>query len=233
MSKINPKDFWEKKILTWESSRYGSKDQGSNILEWFAGRASRSLLFRRKMALVLLTPHVKNKTILEVGCGSASLAQSFIDAGASFYHGSDITDASILAARQQAADENWSDRIRLSTGDATLLEISEDIILSLGVLDWLNQSQVNALFEHQGSNDFLHSFSEYRASPTQYLHRTYVYCAYGHKTGSYVPRYYRAQDLVNVASKIHPGPFYIFRHPQMSFGAFFSTLPVGDKIQTC
>ena len=53
----DPKAFWEKKILVWETGRYEKKTTGG-FLEFLADRASDSLRFRLSSSAELLAPHV-------------------------------------------------------------------------------------------------------------------------------------------------------------------------------
>lgn len=229
---VDPKAFWEDKILTWEKGRYAAPAKSGNILERIADASSRSLRYRLQIAVELLTPHVKGKSILEVGCGSGLIAQQFIDAGAVSFHGIDIAENAIINANRLKKEEGWSDRITFAIGTVnTMPPVTQDIVLSLGVLDWLTDEELAVLFERQGRADFLHAIAEKRNSVSQYLHRAYVQVSYGHRTGGYRPRYFTADSIAGLAARHRPGPFYAFRNPKLSFGALISSLPVGNKIQ--
>jgi SAM-dependent methyltransferase len=228
---VDPKDFWEKKILTWEEGRYEPRKARGTLLERIADASSASLRYRIKVGVELLEPHVKGRSVLEVGCGSGLVAQRFIDLGATSYHGIDIAEAAIEIANQRKKEQGWSDRVTFAVDTVKdMAPVKHDIVFSLGVLDWLTDPELEALFAKQGKADFLHAIAEKRASISQYLHRAYVHMSYGHRTGAYRPRYFLAAEIARLAARHRPGPFYAFRNPKLSFGALISSLPIGDRI---
>jgi SAM-dependent methyltransferase len=227
----DPKKFWEDKILTWEVGRYEPRKAKGNVLERLADASSRSLRYRIQIGVELLREHVKGKSVLEVGCGSGLVAQRFIDAGATRYVGFDIAENAIVNANKLKAEQGWSDRISFHVGTIDQMPaVKEDVVFSLGVLDWLTDAELETLFARQGQAHFLHAIAEKRVSLSQYAHRAYVHVSYGHKTGTYRPRYFTAAQIARLAAKHRKGSYYAFRNPKLSFGALISSFPIGDKI---
>lgn len=229
---VDPKKFWEDKILTWEEGRYEPRKSKGGFLERIADASSGSLRYRIKVSVDLIEPHIKDKSVLEIGCGSGLLAQRFIDLGARSFLGIDIAEKAIALASQRHREQNWSDRITFKV-DAVrnMSPIAEDVVFSLGVLDWLADEELDTMFLKQGKADFLHAIAEKRYSVSQYAHRAYVQLAYGYRTGAYRPRYFSAADIARFAVKYRSGPFYAFRNPRLSFGALISSLPIGPRIE--
>lgn len=230
-SNVDPKQFWEEKILTWEQGRYEPKKTQGGLLERIADASSRSLRYRIQVGVELLKEHVRGKSVLEIGCGSGIVAQRFIDFGATRYVGFDIAENAIEMANKRKADMGWGDKISFHVGTiADMPPVKEDIVFSLGVLDWLTDIELATMFERQGKADFLHAIAEKRMSLSQYAHRAYVQVAYGHRTAGYRPRYFTAAEIAQHAARHRAGPYYAFRDPKLSFGALISTFPVGARI---
>lgn len=226
---INPKEFWETKITKWEEDRYDGLHRGQPVIEKVAGFFSRSLLFRLEIARKLLLPYVKGKRIVELGCGSGLLAEEFIRADAREYLGIDIAESAIQGAQQRLAVSKYISRMRFERFDITseIKSFDADLIVSLGLFDWLTKEEIKAVFEKTRGLDFFHSISEQRPlSLQQTLHRLYVYFAYGHKTGTYVPKYYKAADIVGIARPFFLKDINIYRNRKLSFGVILTTLPI-------
>lgn len=228
---VDPKAFWEQKILTWEEGRYEPRKARGGILERIADASSRSLRFRIKVGVELIEPYIKGRSVLEIGCGSGLIAQRFIDLGATSYVGIDIAESAIAIANKRKAEQGWSDRITFKVDTVRdMPRVEQDVVFSLGVLDWLTDAELATMFEKQGKADFLHAIAEKRNSLSQFAHRAYVHVSYGHKTGAYVPRYFPASFIAGLAARHRSGPFYAYRDPRLSFGALISSFPIGDKI---
>jgi SAM-dependent methyltransferase len=226
----DPKAFWEQKILRWEADRYGAGSADAPFLEKLARRASRSLRARLAIAAELLRPHVAGKRVVELGCGSGLLTDGLIEAGAASYRGYDIAESAIAAARARAQASPHADRVAYDVADVGALPpLQADVVFSLGLFDWLTTEQIEAVFRAGGDSDYLHAIAEKRVSLSQYVHRAYVYVSYGHRTGAYVPRYFRVAELEAAAARHNRRPMNVFRTPALSFGALLTTLPVPPR----
>ena len=71
---------------------------------------------RLRDALLSLDP--TDRTVLELGCGRGGLLLGLVQAGAAHATGLELSPAAIDAARDRFAQEQLSDRVHLSVGDA-------------------------------------------------------------------------------------------------------------------
>ncbi|MBF0587934.1 MAG: class I SAM-dependent methyltransferase [Magnetococcales bacterium] len=228
---VDPRQFWNDKILGWERDRYGLELDESPTLEKIASHASSSL--RRRMALAgqLILPHIQGKRVVELGCGSGVLAESLIQAGAASYVGYDIAPAAVEGANARVKKEGLSDRIQFKAGDfsAESAPFEADQLFSLGLFDWLTHQQIEGLFRRAPKALHLHSISEKRRSLSQLAHRIYVHFAYGHRTQGYKPRYFSVDEMNELASPHLPTPLRPIRDRGMSFGIFLTNIPKSQE----
>jgi SAM-dependent methyltransferase len=224
---VDPKQFWEDKLLAWEQGRYGKPERALGLLEWIANRSSMSLRHRLTITPELLKPFLAGKRVVELGCGSGLLAARFIEYGAASYLGIDIAESAIRNARQ--AHGGRDARIAFAVeGVADLQPLAADLVISLGLFDWLRDDEIANVFAKSGSADFLHAIAERRPGLQQWLHRAYVQLAYGYRTDSYRPRYLTCGHIEALATAVARRPVYAYRHWQLSFGALISSLPIGE-----
>lgn len=209
-------NFWERKILEWESSKYV---KSFPLLD-----PNNSVKYRRQMALDILMAQVKGKKVLELGCGSGFLAPHLMAAGATSYDGIDFAPAAINNAKKM-----FGSRTSIFTcGDVLAMDLPEhDICFSLGLLDWLSLQDISQL-KTKTSSSFLHSFSEERDHWHISLHKAYVYLKYGRKGPSYVPQYYTAPVIQNIFNQ---SPLTIIRHKKLSFGCFIHNFKPSDPYE--
>jgi SAM-dependent methyltransferase len=225
---VDPKQFWEAKLLAWEQGRYGSPDRPRGLLEWIANRSSMSLRFRVAITPELLRPYLANKRVVELGCGSGIMAGKLIEYGAASYLGIDIAESAVETARARYGD---NPKVRfLASSVAEMPPLSADLVISLGLFDWLTDDEIIDLFRKSGSADFLHAIAERQRGIQQWLHRSYVQLAYGYRTNSYRPRYFKCDHVRRLATVAINRPIYVFRSWRLSFGALVSSVPIGEKV---
>lgn len=228
--KINPQEFWDKKITGWEDGRYDEIRPSATLLEKIANCSSASLRFRMAITGTLLAPHVKGRRIVELGCGSGLLARDLLACGALSYQGFDISPIAIDRARVMAREHKLGDMARFDVAAVSALpRLEADIVVSLGLFDWLSDQDLQRVFELSGKADYHHAISEKRASLTQALHRLYVHVAYGYRTGGYVPRYFAVTQIEALAHQFNDKPVRVFRDNRLSFGAFLTTLSASNS----
>lgn len=225
---LDPKLFWNNKILEWEDGRYlVDKGSSASVFERIANSASSSLRHRMATTKKLLAPHIVGKKILEIGCGSGLLTRSIMENKAGSYLGIDIAENAISRAISRNSEYEWSDRVRFEVGDLDAVPInSYDIIVSLGLLDWLNDDQLKKIFVIGRNAHFIHAISEKRIHPHQWLHRAYVHLAYGYKTKGYIPRYYSTSEIQDLAVNYGEKEVFFYRESKLSFCTLATSLPI-------
>lgn len=221
----NPEKFWNDKIVQWEQDRYEQSDTDRPFMEKFVNKASSSLRHRLKLAEQMISAVCAEKRVVEIGCGSGRMAETLIKAGAQSYTGYDISEAAINAAQARVKGLDMADRISFQVSDVNQLpELTADIVVSLGLFDWLGDEALRLLFQRSNGALFLHSFSEKRLSIGQLAHRLYVQVAYGYRTGSYRPHYQSEAELTTIAHPYIHHPVSVYRDKDLAFGAFLMTL---------
>ena len=229
-TEFDAKDFWEKKIIGWEDGRY-MKAESSDGIEKLANKYSSSLRFRMSTASALLAPHVAGKKIVEIGCGSALLAEEFIDSGAESYLGYDFAEVAVTRGNERLREAGLSDKARLEVASVAELEaLHADVVLSLGLFDWLTLADIEHIFECSKGSVFLHAISEKRLSLKQIIHRLYVQITYGHKTGSYRPKYHSKDEILAIARRHGVDQINAYRHTKLSFATLLTSFPLPNDL---
>ena len=227
MSDTDSREFWDRKILRWEEDKYAPATNAIGRLV----DVNRSLKMRMRLAERILSQTVRNRTVLEIGCGTARLLPTIIACGATKYIGVDVSGLAIDRARLRAEDVGGNASIELYQGDVTSLsETSPDLCFSLGLLDWLDPERIAEMNRRIQCRYYFHSFSERRRSVQLLLHRMYVYCLYGHRTKSYVPRYYTSTEMAEIFQSGYGSAPQCFRSPELSFGSLVFQLPNEIKV---
>ena len=225
---FNIKDFWDNKILEWECGRYNLNTSKNKPLEMIADLVSKSLRFRLKITKELLKPHIKGKAIIEIGCGSGLLTKFLHDNGAKYYQGFDISENAISQAIKIANQNKIKNFAKYQVCTVSNLpKLNGDIVFSLGLLDWLNDYELDILFKSTENKKYFHAIAEKSLHPSQLIHRLYVYLSYGYKTKGYKPRYYNVEKLQKMITKYNNNDkINVYRNKKLSFGALISNLSI-------
>ena len=227
---VDPRQFWEEKILKWEDGRY-RQSKAPSLIEEAANQISGSLRFRLKVAVCILAPRIAGKKVVELGCGSALLAKELLDLGAASYTGYDFANAAIKRGSERLAAAGLDDRARLEVAEVgNLKALDADVVFSLGLFDWLSLAEIDHVFACSGGAQFLHAIAEKRVSLPQWIHRAYVHFAYGHFTGAYRPKYFTVDEIAEIASGHGITEIHVFRHRKLSFGAILTSFPVAADL---
>lgn len=197
-------NFWDKRILAWEQRHY--KTRFSSIAQ------------RKELAGQYIKKHCCGKQVLELGCGSAMLAKTIIEAGAQSYTGIDLSPVAIKNAFRINSNTSNCSFIMGKLEDAQELEF--DIIFSLGLMDWLHESEQRQLAQLSHNKIFLHSFTEKLPFTLFFnlLHKLYS------KTYATPKKYEPIHQHRTEVQDLFPGPNRIVRSPRMFISSFATNL---------
>lgn len=143
------KEFWERKILGWEHSRY-SPWRTLDPLSWSirARLAAASEFLRRQLP--------EGAVVLELACGSGHLAARIGDLCSS-YVGVDIAANAVALARRRLPQGKF----RFEVADVLEFEPTPaHVTVFLGLTDWLGESRLRELFVRIRSPHMLFSFTD-------------------------------------------------------------------------
>ncbi len=218
--------FWDNKIIKWEQARYSSKKSFNKFFDM--GKTIRA---RKDLALSLLSPFVKNKVVLEVGCGSAQLLTPLLEMGIKQYVGLDFSSEAINFARNKY-NEKDNEKITFLEMDVNRIEkLEADICLSLGLLDWLTLEEIRSFSTSIRAKYFIHSFSKKQFSFEQLCHRLFTNLQYGYNNRDYSPVYYSSDQIKKVLRKNAEEKMFIEKSPDISFGRIVHNFPVEINLE--
>lgn len=174
--------YWESHLESWEASAYFK--EGQQKANWwdklstiFRGDA---MYVRMQTALELIKPHIKEKTILDVGCASGRFAFQMLEAGAKKVYGTDISADAVNFANERAKELNLQNRLEFSVLDVvqpnTPLPTS-DLVTALGVIEYFPTDDMRAFLSNLQTKYFLLDFPDYgrkKEFPTWILRQVYI-----------------------------------------------------------
>lgn len=171
---MDSKQYWENKIIEWEDSMKGAG--GISFVEKVAAGFRKPLRHRSTMSLQLLSPLVRAKTVLDLGCGSGFFDFALYDSTKpAKIIGIDISSQAVKRAQTTAKERNLVGVCQFIEGDAAYMSLPEtDFVVGLGFLDYLTLSEIRSLFKGLRSEYFLFSFSERKFSLLRYIHILYM-----------------------------------------------------------
>lgn len=180
------RSYWDKKILEWESTIYGSSAQATrqSLLERLAVPFRKTLRRRLDAAEALVKDHVANKTLVDLGCGSGILLRRLLKYSPKRLIGIDIAPNAIERAQAGAAEMGLdSSKLAFFCRDLRterdLFEGSDfrdvDIVTGIGFLDYLNRDEFAAIFQSIRGKEFLFArAAESTRSPRELLRQVYL-----------------------------------------------------------
>jgi SAM-dependent methyltransferase len=213
--------YWDKKIVDWDDSSY-SRDRPRSLL----ARLRSSVDARMKIAMDLLRPHVAGKSVLDLGCGGGRLTVAAVKAlGAARAHGIDISQAGVERGRQLAESAGVADRVTFEAGSVTGHPLPPaDVTLGLGLFDWLNDDETDALLRELHGRRILLSYSEKDWSLSEIIHRFYLIYPLALFGGQVRARHHRRQDVIALMGRHGFLPCEIIDRREARFGKLIHNL---------
>ena len=207
---LTKQKFWNQRIAAWEKNKYRKTPKYLDV--------NSSIKFRLNLTAHLLDQISKEKSLLELGCGSGFLWNQIQESKITRYTGVDFSESAIHSFQQKVQkSNNTSMQTCLFCEDCMENTYSADIIVSLGLLDWISIEKVFKTAEKYKNSWYLHSFSEKRHTFSQFIHKLYSQLNYK----VWTPQYRHADKLISIFGS----QAKIYRNPKLSFGAFIYHLP--------
>lgn len=189
-------DYWDNKIIGWERSAYEKNNKGQSFVEKTAGLFRGIVRERMDLAVKILSPAVKGKILIDIGCGSGILAQRLLQYEPGQITGIDISEKAINTAKLRLTDS----RCRFLVQDINDLKLPEgDITIGLGLLDFIPPENLIPFFKNIRSPYFLFSFPERDFSPVYFM-----LTLYRASQGCPTHNYYTFAQLKQITEKIFP-----------------------------
>lgn len=213
--------FWDRRIARWDASSYAGEGAGGVM-----DRLRVSIDARMRTALEVLRPHAAGKSILDVGCGAGRLAiESVASLGAARAHGVDLSPVAIEQAKALADSADVADRVTFGVGTAESRTLPEaDIVVGLGLLDWLDDAETAALLDSIRGRRCVLSFSEQDGSFAEIVHRFYLIYRLRLLGGKVRARHHRREEILGLLQARDLVPCEIVANREMRFGRLVHNL---------
>ena len=206
---LTKQKFWNQKISSWEKNKYIKTPKYLDV--------NSSVKFRLSLTAHLLKQISKEDRLLELGCGSGFLWNQIQESKIRHYIGVDFSESAVRAFQKKSTRKQSPIQTSVFCEDCTENIYSADIIVSLGLLDWISIEKTAKIAEKYKSAYYLHSFSEKQPTFSQFIHK--IYSKLNHRI--WTPQYRQAEELLSVFGS----QAKIYRNPRLSFGAFIYHLP--------
>lgn len=170
-------DYWNKKLIRWEQNVYENNTRNQNMLEKIANRFRGILKLRLETAEQLLEPHIKDKIVIDVGCGTGLLAFKLASKGAKKAIGIDISENAVALAKEKSKRLGLDAKcefINLDVRDPAAKIPVHDLIVGIGLIDYLSKQDLEILFSKIKGSKFLFSFPENKITLRELIHRVYL-----------------------------------------------------------
>jgi 2-polyprenyl-3-methyl-5-hydroxy-6-metoxy-1,4-benzoquinol methylase len=167
--------YWKERARDWHASSYEKRSTEPSLVEWLATFSRAHIRHRHRSACRALFPYVTGRSVLEIGCGTGALTVELLQHGAARSIGIDVAGDVIQAAAARAREAGVADRARFVEGLAEDADQAwkPDLIVGLGILEYLQPSEVERLLTRMRAGDVLFAFDERRLTLLTMLHAVY------------------------------------------------------------
>ena len=174
--------YWEEHLSSWEASAYYKEGQ-QNANWWdrlstvFRGDA---MYTRMRCALELARPHLKDATVLDIGCASGRFAFQMIQCGAAKVYGVDISQEALDQASRQGEALGLKDKLEFFVADVVQPNASlpqTDLVTALGVIEYFDPQTMSSFLGNLKTKYFLLDFPDVarrKEFPTWMLRQIYI-----------------------------------------------------------
>lgn len=210
MDKVN---FWISSIIKWEKQRYDS---------FLSSYIYSSLQYRQKYLSYIVAQFSPGASVVEIGCGTGRLYETFPNKNKIKYTGYDISAEAIAIAKKKYPDADWH---CCDIGD--IEGIKADYLISAGLLDWVSEQKIQKFLSRNDFSYHIHSFSTYKNSISKKLYDIFSYVISKKNGIRYKPRFFNIDETIKTfgAKK----DFKFTTDKKLSFGAFIHSLPASIK----
>lgn len=213
--------YWDRRIVGWDSSSY-DRERPRGLM----GRLRSSVDARMQIALRILAPHAEGKTLLDLGCGCGRFAIAVVKhLGAVSARGIDISPEAIRRAGELAREAGVADRVSFEVGTVEREAFPEaDITVGLGLLDWLDDAQTEALMRALAGRRVMLSYSEQDSSLSEIVHRFYLIHWLRLFGGQVRARHHTRAMILDMMERHRLAPCEIVADPRARFGRLVHNL---------
>lgn len=170
------KEYWEHHITNWEKSAYEGSRSGSfieKVASYFRGH----IVYRKNACKRVVLQHIKDKTALEIGCGSGTLLIEMAREGSpKKLIGWEISQEATQMGNNAILKEGLQKvcRIECKDIDQSLAETpAYEIVYGLGILEYLEKKTVRELFKNLKVSSFFFQYHRRYLSIKNILHVIY------------------------------------------------------------
>lgn len=168
--------YWDEKIKEWTRVSYGKKVSHVSLIERLANLFRDPITGRMAVALEIVRPKVKNKTILDMGCGLGDFCFAVLKYQPRKVIGIDLSGVAIKEAQKRAAKKKVGKKVKFIQGNVIGMKKLPkfDMAVGLGFIDYLNEEELKTLFRLFSGRYFFFSVFEKKLSLVNLIHAAYV-----------------------------------------------------------